>query len=33
VKAIAQEQGLINLNGQIFDDLMAIWQKAKLRVG
>jgi uncharacterized protein YabN with tetrapyrrole methylase and pyrophosphatase domain len=33
VKAIAQEQGLVSLNGRRFDDVMAIWQEAKLRVG
>lgn len=33
VKAIALEQGLVTLNGKPFDDLMAIWKEAKLRVG
>ena len=33
VKDISQEQGLTNLNGFPFDELMTIWQKAKARVG
>jgi uncharacterized protein YabN with tetrapyrrole methylase and pyrophosphatase domain len=33
VKAISMEQGLTNLNGFAFDELMAIWEKAKARVG
>lgn len=33
VKEIAKEQGLIHLSGFEFNDLMAIWQKAKIRVG
>lgn len=32
VKDIAQEQGLTHLNGHSFDELMAIWQQAKVRV-
>ena len=31
VKEITQEQGLNNLNGLPFDELMAIWNKAKVR--
>jgi ATP diphosphatase len=33
VKDISKEQGLTNLSGFPFDELMAIWQKAKARVG
>lgn len=33
VKEITQMQGLSNLNGVPFDDLMAIWDQAKVRVG
>lgn len=33
VKDISKEQGLTNLNGFSFGELMAIWQKAKARVG
>ena len=32
VKEIAQEQGHTTLNGYPFDELMVIWQQAKLRV-
>ncbi len=32
VKAISEEQGLTHLNGFSFDELMAIWGKAKVRV-
>lgn len=32
VKDISQEQGLANLHGFSFDELMAIWQKAKARL-
>lgn len=32
VKAITEEQGLANLKGRSFDDLMLIWQEAKTRV-
>lgn len=31
VKSIAKEKGLINLKGQPFDKLMAIWEQAKDR--
>jgi len=33
VKAIAQERGLTNLHGYPFEELMDVWQKAKIRVG
>lgn len=33
VKDISEEQGLANLQGRSFDELMAIWHKAKARVG
>lgn len=33
VKEISHEKGLTNLNGYPFDELMAIWKQAKLRVG
>ena len=33
VKKLAQENGLTNLNGHSFDELMHIWRKAKLLVG
>ena len=33
VKEISQEQGLTNLNGRPFDELMAIWDQAKERLG
>lgn len=32
VKSIAEEQGLTTLNGCPFDELMVIWQQAKVRV-
>lgn len=32
VKDIAQEQEITHLNGHPFDELMAIWQQAKVRV-
>lgn len=31
VKDIARENGIANLSGYPFDELMAIWQKAKVR--
>ena len=33
VKKIAQEQGINNLKGYAFDDLMQFWGQAKLQVG
>ena len=33
VKEITQERGLNSLNGFPFDELMAIWDQAKVRVG
>lgn len=33
VRNISTEQGLTNLSGFSFDELMAIWRKAKARVG
>ena len=33
VKCIAKEQGLANLGACSFDELMVIWQQAKVRVG
>lgn len=33
VKDIAREEGIGNLAGYPFDELMAIWQKAKVRAG
>lgn len=33
VRDIAREEGITNLNGYPFDELMIIWQKAKQRVG
>ena len=33
VKKITQDNGLTNLNGHSFDELMNIWKKAKLFVG
>ena len=33
VKKIAQDNGLIDLKGHSFDELMQIWKKAKQRVG
>ena len=33
VKEIAQERGINNLKGFPFDELMAIWNQAKVRVG
>ena len=33
VKEISKEQGLDNLNGFSFDELMDIWGKAKARIG
>ena len=33
VRDIAREDGIDNLAGYPFDELMAIWQKAKVRVG
>lgn len=33
VKDITQERGLNSLNGLPFDELMAIWDQAKVRVG
>ena len=32
VKEITREQGLNSLNGFLFDELMAIWHQAKVRV-
>lgn len=31
VKALAEEQGLVDLNGKSFDELMAYWEKAKTK--
>ena len=33
VKQIAEEQGLSSLEGKPFEELMSIWNKAKLQVG
>ena len=33
VKEITQERGLNSLNGSPFDELMAIWDQAKVRLG
>ena len=33
VRDIAREEGIDNLAGYPFDELMAIWQKAKVRAG
>lgn len=33
VKTIAQENGIVSLNGYTFDDLMKFWDQAKKRVG
>lgn len=33
VKGIAEENGLINLEGKSFDELMQVWDKAKKMVG
>jgi uncharacterized protein YabN with tetrapyrrole methylase and pyrophosphatase domain len=33
VKKLTQEKGLNNLDGHSFDELMLVWQKAKLLVG
>lgn len=33
VRDIAREEGINNLNGYPFDELMGFWQKAKQRVG